>query len=747
MLTAGVSTLLLPGCGGGDPAPSSVTSAVEPAEADVAEPVETPEPRPEPVEAFAGADVPEPGSTPFEPFDWDDSGAGSSAFGVTNPPAEDEPVVSADPPTGGTTPTGVAPSGSGVEELPPELSDGNRGAAGASGGAVAAAGGTSGGPKVFELKLLEPPAEKAEASRSLASAVLGRARNAASTEEALYHLRRLKLLYETSGQIDAVVDDLINTFEERRERGLVRSGGDWITPDERTGRRIDARHDLLLARELLLSESYGEAQSRLEEASRADPGGVDADYVAGLVYVLSGIAFFSEQSFTDVQTAQHAVDGADRHFAKVLERRDEDISALNNMAVVQVKQRDFKSALKHWERAVALGPATPELAHNLGRVTSLINRRLIADRRTSVTKDLGNLYARLARNVGDRAHDPNRGWLLMPLLFASDFAEDGGLANQGGRNVADPTYSRIAIGSGTGFVVGDGLVVTNRTVALVGDRPADELEVVAAGTGFPQAAELVAYAIDRDLALLRVPGLRAPALPLDGHPPAVRQQVMLLGFSAPGSAGAQTEGARGMIERLPRPEDEGMLFLDAAGSPGNSGGPVMTDRGTVLGVLSVGDNVGRGRAGAAIAGDVSALLGAALPDGILPAAAGREPRPFPEVQEDANPSVVQVLANVRAVRFSLLKNESDSHARAWEDRSCPVCNGGGDVHCLVKDCDRGKVTRTETIVTLRDRRTGKVLATQQKPVHPPCDVCGGTDAVDCPHCDAPYRGIDPDLIR
>jgi S1-C subfamily serine protease len=137
---------------------------------------------------------------------------------------------------------------------------------------------------------------------------------------------------------------------------------------------------------------------------------------------------------------------------------------------------------------------------------------------------------------------------------------------------------------GTGFLYSEDRVMTNAHVVAGVSRPRvvvgdDEIE-----------GEVVHYDPDVDVAVLRVPGLGRPALQFDrdGQP---RTPGAVLGFPEDGPYDVQ--GARIRSEQRLRSPDiygEGTVVRDVFAvrsliRPGNSGGPMVSKDGDVLGVV------------------------------------------------------------------------------------------------------------------------------------------------------------------
>ena len=149
---------------------------------------------------------------------------------------------------------------------------------------------------------------------------------------------------------------------------------------------------------------------------------------------------------------------------------------------------------------------------------------------------------------------------------------------------------------GTGFIVRpNGLVVTNAHV-VADTKVGDEVDLLVGGA--KQKAKLVASGSEdcRDLALIQLSGRNNwPTLPLLKGTPKLGQEVVALGF--PGGP-ATKDGAnpltisRGVISGHDRVDGEKgcnvYLQTDASVNSGNSGGPLITIDGAVVGVNTSG---------------------------------------------------------------------------------------------------------------------------------------------------------------
>lgn len=139
------------------------------------------------------------------------------------------------------------------------------------------------------------------------------------------------------------------------------------------------------------------------------------------------------------------------------------------------------------------------------------------------------------------------------------------------------------VSSGTGFVVGPDRVLTNQHVVngcnRVVVRTADGRTLVAT----PPAR----VDVQRDLALLAVPGNPGPALPFRGDPAVRRgEAVVTYGFPLSTLLSSGPTLTTGDISALSGLADhQGWFQVSAPVQPGNSGGPLLDRHGNVVGVV------------------------------------------------------------------------------------------------------------------------------------------------------------------
>ena len=131
---------------------------------------------------------------------------------------------------------------------------------------------------------------------------------------------------------------------------------------------------------------------------------------------------------------------------------------------------------------------------------------------------------------------------------------------------------------GTGFYLRDaGIIVTNEHIVR------DNREVVINGVHFPKQLAKVLFIDERhDLAFVAAPATDTPAIQLGINSP-VRQGDPVVAVGHP--FGFKYSASQGIVSNI-RHEIERILYIqhDAALNPGNSGGPLINEKGEVVGV-------------------------------------------------------------------------------------------------------------------------------------------------------------------
>ena len=206
--------------------------------------------------------------------------------------------------------------------------------------------------------------------------------------------------------------------------------------------------------------------------------------------------------------------------------------------------------------------------------------------------------------------------------------------------VSDPTGKDVALGSG--FIVSsDGRVVTNFHVVKDAKRA---IAKMANGAYFP-VESVLATDPDRDLALIKLPGRNLPFLSLaDSDKLAIGEHVFAIGSPL----GLQNTVSDGIVSAV-REEKAGTDWIQttAPASPGNSGGPLLRNDGSVVGVITWGARMGQNLNFAAPANEVKALL----------SSADQPPRPLAPLRSNStDESAVKRLKDVKKIAVGSFGN-------------------------------------------------------------------------------------------
>lgn len=169
---------------------------------------------------------------------------------------------------------------------------------------------------------------------------------------------------------------------------------------------------------------------------------------------------------------------------------------------------------------------------------------------------------------------------LPPLLLKAGRAPTGGAVKNTGALLNSVVTITSDLGTGSGFFVSDGYVLTNRHV--VG---ASKYVKVKLSSGRELVGEVVRANAARDVALLKTEAGVAPALAVLTEKSAVGTEVYAVGSPL----GQELAGTltRGVVSGHRDVEGASFVQSDVAVNPGNSGGPLLDAAGDVVAITAV----------------------------------------------------------------------------------------------------------------------------------------------------------------
>lgn len=342
-------------------------------------------------------------------------------------------------------------------------------------------------------------------------------------------------------------------WEQAARDNLVRVGKKWIPSAE--AEKLKAEADKLVdeAFDMLNVRNYAAADDKLEKASKIYP-----DHLESLFLLAVGAFLHKDYK------------GSERRFQQCLSRAPLNVPLLNNLAVCDTLLKRFDKAVKYWKKAASLDPESTFVTQNLGRFISDANTKRIGNVDRRVVDEASEVYQQLLDSGKVRRANPSAPYSLVWLMKP--------------KGTQKAPESNVIVGNGSGFVIAEGFVLTNKHV--VEDADAVVIQDPENGSGAPLPTRIVSVSKVHDLALLECKQLKAPPTAFHDTPLARGTEVLALGFPITSVVGKGLKATRGIVTGLPNKETGNLLVLDVQVNPGNSGGPLCDRTGRVVGVVS-----------------------------------------------------------------------------------------------------------------------------------------------------------------
>jgi Flp pilus assembly protein TadD len=161
-------------------------------------------------------------------------------------------------------------------------------------------------------------------------------------------------------------------WREREGKGMVKVGGKWVTPEERTGMQEKALAVAEQARDMLKQNKLHDADATVAQALAADPTNVSALYLRGLILY-----------------RQDQIPAARKAFEAVKEAAPDHGPTLNNLAVILWRQNQQVAAINMYTQAMQAMPLNKDLLNN---VAEALNALSDEQRRTPVAQKAIKLW-------------------------------------------------------------------------------------------------------------------------------------------------------------------------------------------------------------------------------------------------------------------------------------------------------------------------------------------------------------------
>ena len=386
------------------------------------------------------------------------------------------------------------------------------------------------------------------------------------------------------------------------------------------------------------------------------------------------------------------------------------ISALNNRAILSLRERKTDRAVKYLKAAAELTEDIPFVVyHNatiLLEVTSQPHSLLNlshGEQRTLVQMLARKSPQGPGTNVPKRfmystAHDDFVKLALKGGVQEPNDAAQGLVKRANALPAIEPGYALYAFGSG--FLVTPNLVVTNRHV-VAGHEHGLRFRVrneAAMRAGLLASVHKISPVAEIDLALLELAS-PADSYPLPLRPSSARlgEALTVLGYPDPQRFEETIASSTGIVNKLM--ENETKILHDAATNGGSSGGPCFDRNGNVIGVHYASSTAEGSLRKLAVSSPsvIDFLIG--IPSYVqLPEES--VPMEIPDMIDRVRDSVVLIECWADAAQAATMSSSQTPTGLAssdpvvslrqyalWPELTCLLCNGTGFQDC--RDCVRG----------------------------------------------------------
>ena len=256
------------------------------------------------------------------------------------------------------------------------------------------------------------------------------------------------------------------------------------------------------------------------------------------------------------------------------------------------------------------------------------------------------------------------------------------------------------------FVTSDGYALTCAHVV----KDATQIELAVGGKSLKAA--IIAADEENDIALLKAEVTDQPTVPIS-NTGRIEQggRVWVLGFPLASMLGDTVKVTGGTVSGISVQGTQRTIQIDAAVNPGNSGGPLINDRGVVVGIVNA-KIVGSDVSGVGFAIPTSYAMQLLRDQGAsLPSATGGDVLDGPAVTKAASPAVALVRATVPSKEPALAKSlpvgECQSVSFSRDGRTL-ICAGWNSNKATIWDVTTGQVVQSFVGITREDFKPGEL---------------------------------------
>jgi hypothetical protein len=210
--------------------------------------------------------------------------------------------------------------------------------------------------KVKSIQLGKGTGEKGTPERAM-SDLLSLRRSVENVTDPNQAIERFKRFIESNKDTPAAAEATkdLATWQERVDRGLVKLGNRWISPDERTKYADKALELANQARGLVEHGRLHDAEPIINDALDNDPQCAPAVYLKGVL-----------------QFQQNQLPAARKSFELVNTLIKDHAPTLNNLAVILARQNAVMPSLNHYEQAMTAAPINKFILDNVAEALAAV---------------------------------------------------------------------------------------------------------------------------------------------------------------------------------------------------------------------------------------------------------------------------------------------------------------------------------------------------------------------------------------